>query len=142
MNRIDRYKILIRHAISEGIIQSQKDLGQMLGYMNESYFSQIINGKVQEPKDFIGKLCDIIPELNSDWLSTGEGDMLREQSGQGNINIHRSSLNNSPINSTATVEAFLSELGAQRRLTEKTIEQVSRSQDQIDRLITLLEQRQ
>lgn len=80
MNEIDerknRYKILIRYAVGQGLAQTQKDLGKLLGYTNESSFSQIINGKVEIPKNFISKLKTLIPTLNEQWLLTGEGEML------------------------------------------------------------------
>lgn len=76
MNRIDRNKILVRHIVSSGLASSQKDLGLKLGYSSESAFSQVINEKVDYPKDFIERLQRIIPALNVDWLLTGEGEML------------------------------------------------------------------
>ncbi len=78
MSRIDRNKILVRHIISLGIASSQKDLGVLLGYNNESSFSQIINEKVPYPKDFINKLKNVLPDINEHWLLTGEGEMLVE----------------------------------------------------------------
>lgn len=75
MSKIDRYKILIRKMIQLGIIASQKDLGRKLGYSNESSFSQIINQKVAEPKDFVERIKSLYPELNTDWLLFGEGDI-------------------------------------------------------------------
>lgn len=75
MNRIDRYKILIRHMKDKGLIESQKDLGVKLGYNNPSAFSQVINGKVKEPKQFIPNLKRLIPYLNTEWLETGAGSM-------------------------------------------------------------------
>lgn len=59
-----------------GRVKNQKDLGEKLGYSNESSFSQVINEKVSEPKDFIPKLKQVFPELNANWLLTGEGEML------------------------------------------------------------------
>lgn len=79
MKKIDRFKSLIRYCKENGIVSSQKDLGVKLGYQNESSFSQVINGKVDEPKDFINRLCNLIPELNKEWLMTGEGSMLRTE---------------------------------------------------------------
>lgn len=76
MNRIDRNKILVRHIIKSGLAVSQKDLGQKLGYSNESYFSQILNCKVEYPKDFIQKLKSLLPNLNELWLLNGLGEML------------------------------------------------------------------
>lgn len=77
MKRVDRNKILVRHIVSLGLATSQKDLGAKMGYENESYFSQIINEKVETPKDFILKLKKIVPDLNDAWLLTGNGKMLK-----------------------------------------------------------------
>ena len=71
MKRVDRNKILVRHIVSLGLAASQKDLGVKMGYENESYFSQIINEKVETPKDFILKLKNILPNLSEAWLLTG-----------------------------------------------------------------------
>lgn len=78
MNNIDRNKILIRYMVDNQIIESQKDLGKKMGYTNESSFSQVINGKVKMPKEFIPKLKTFIPDLNEEWLMEGKGDMLKE----------------------------------------------------------------
>ena len=59
-----------------GVVASQKELGVKMGYENESYFSQIINEKVETPKDFISKLKSIVSDLNVEWLETGHGNML------------------------------------------------------------------
>lgn len=77
MTRIDRNKALVRYIIRMGVAASQKELGVKLGYENESYFSQIINEKVDTPKDFINKLKEIVSDLNIDWLITGNGEMLK-----------------------------------------------------------------
>ena len=76
MNRVIRNKAVIRHLIMSGRVKNQKDLGEKLGYSNESSFSQVINEKVSEPKDFIPKLKQVFPELNANWLLRGEGEML------------------------------------------------------------------
>lgn len=78
MNKLDRYKILIRHLTKSGIVSSQKELGQKMGYNNPSAFSQVINGKAKEPKSFTQKLKDIVPDLNLEWLEHGTGYMLGE----------------------------------------------------------------
>ncbi len=77
MNKYDRLKIFIRHLIAVKIAKNQKDLGAKLGYTNESYFSQIINGKTSEPTDFMQKLKSLEPLLNIQWLETGRGEMLK-----------------------------------------------------------------
>jgi hypothetical protein len=85
MKRVDRNKILVRHIVSLGLAASQKDLGVKMGYENESYFSQIINEKVETPKDFILKLKNILPNLSEVWLLTGNGEMLVAEQGVAQI---------------------------------------------------------
>lgn len=80
MSKLDRYKILIRQLIKSGVVASQRDLGQKMGYNNPSAFSQVINGKTQEPKLFTQKLKDLVPELNLEWLENGVGAMFGTQS--------------------------------------------------------------
>lgn len=77
MNRVIRNKIVVRHLTSKGVAQNQKELGEKMGYSSESAFSQVINEKVPEPKDFISKLKIFEPDLNEEWLKTGEGEMLK-----------------------------------------------------------------
>lgn len=79
MSKLDRYKILIRHLTKTGVVASQRELGQKMGYNNPSAFSQVINGKTQEPKLFTQKLKSIVPELNLDWLESGTGTMFGEE---------------------------------------------------------------
>lgn len=103
MNKIDRFKILVRYAVSQGSAVNQKDLGRKLGYNNESAFSQVINGKVQQPKDFISKLKEVIPELNEVWVETGVGEMLKTQPSvtQTNINGNNNYVGGNSINMNA-----------------------------------------
>ena len=168
MNKVDRYKILIRNLISGGIAGSQQELGAMMGYNNASAFSQVINGKTTEPKNFTEKLKNLVPNLNLDWLETGEGVMLHEQNennggGQhfhGDINGNnpqfsgRDTINNPcPMGAElkdfiATLNAQVSVMTAQADLTKEAHEltrnaqaQVDKAQAQMDRLITMLEQK-
>lgn len=76
MNKKHRYKILIDYLIDKGVVATQKELGAKMGYSNETTLSQIINGHMAEPKDFIEKLSQYLPTLNPQWLETGEGEML------------------------------------------------------------------
>lgn len=93
MNEVLRFKSVIAYIVKCGIASNQKDLGLKMGYSNESSFSQVVNGKVPMPKDFIERLKSFVPDLNSDWLLTGEGDMLKSgiersvKDGSGNEDI-------------------------------------------------------
>lgn len=79
MNINDRIKILIKWLIGNRYANSQKELGSILGYKNESYFSQIIGGVVPLSKKTIKKICSLDERINEIWLLTGEGEMLNNK---------------------------------------------------------------
>lgn len=147
MNKIDRYKILIRHMINVGIIASQKDLGAKMGYAKESTISQIINEKVKEPKDFIDRLAAFVPGLNKQWLETGEGAMLITSNDNhgGGQHFHGSITgpnpqfaghdftNNPPCNFGVEADKVIAALNAQADLTKEAHEITRRAQAQVDR---------
>lgn len=156
MNKIDRYKILIRHMINEGIITSQKDLGSRMGYSQEATLSQIINGKVKEPKDFIERLSAFIPGLNRAWLENGVGSMINSATeivNEGEQHFHGDINGNNPQFAgrdftimSGEFDKFISALTAQAELTKEAHDltrraqvQVDKAQAQMDRLITILE---
>lgn len=138
MNRIDRYKILVRYIVSNGLASSQKDLGRKMGYNNESAFSQIINEKVSCPKDFSQKLKAIVPDLNLDWLETGVGDMFGRAINQEIVGDNNTSVagNSNNINSSATMEKAINEISEMRKLIQ---EQVRNNQEQFDRFMSVIE---
>ncbi|MBB4036610.1 phage repressor protein C with HTH and peptisase S24 domain [Dysgonomonas hofstadii] len=77
MEIFDRLKLVVKWIIGAGYASTQKDVGVLLGYKNESSFSQLLNGKKSLPSSFIKKLNDIDNRINTNWLLTGEGDMLK-----------------------------------------------------------------
>lgn len=136
MNKLDRFKILINHLKSLGIIESQQDLGRKMGYNNSSAFSQVINGKTQEPKLFMQKLEELYPSLNVDWLETGEGSMLKEHA-VIQAGIHTQNANgNGTITQTVNESSLINEISEMRKLVQ---EQVKNNQDQFNRFMTIIE---
>ena len=83
------------------------------------------------------------PELNRDWLLYGEGEMLNEVSQEAGsaaiVNNQVGNGNQFTGTGTATVDRFLDELAAQRELTKEAQQQLTKSQEQMDRLITIIE---
>lgn len=76
----DRIKKAVKWLIGEGYANSQKEVGKLLGYANESAFSQVLNGHVDLPVDFIHRLCALDSRINFLWIQKGEGQMLVESS--------------------------------------------------------------
>lgn len=137
MNEIDRFRILVRHLISLGIAQNQKELGKYFGYENESYFSQIVNKKVPTPKDLIEKIKSLDERININWLLTGEGEMISSkiiQNNQNGDNIHGNSvtIHKSTQEMSGLIQALIDQLSTNQQ-------QISKNQEQIDRLITIIE---
>lgn len=138
MNRLIRNKILVQEIIKRGICSSQKELGVLLGYENESYFSQIMTG-VKSPKNFILKLKSLLPDLNEDWLINGEGDMFLAKDDTLGIAIDDST-SDTPEQPTEDVVVIstqvLEEMSAQRQLTEQALalvqEQLEAKQETIE----------
>ena len=102
--------------------------------------STLSNGYVHKIKNSVGKrgLLDIqrkFPELNTDWLLTGEGEMLNDTSSYiANSDHHGTSVagNGNNVNTTSALEKALESLMEQQRLTAK-------AQEQVDRLLSLME---
>jgi len=75
-------------------------LAGLLGYKGNATIYHILNERNGISESFAYKISSKFPDVNTEWLLTGEGDMLREdkstvsQSVSGNNNI---SVNNSGI---------------------------------------------
>ena len=73
------------------------------------------------------------PELNTGWLMTGEGEMLKSsvtiENGDGSTQVIG---DGNHVTAPTTLDKALDEIAAQRRLVEK-------SQEQIDRLLSVIE---
>ncbi len=120
----DRLVIYIKHL---GIGQRKFEIkcGLANGYINNIRQS-ITPEKLQ-------KIALYNPELNTGWLMTGEGEMLKspvqEIKGDNNTQVIG---DGNHVSTPSTLDKALDEIAAQRRLVEK-------SQEQIDRLIGVLE---
>ncbi len=71
-----RIKLAVNWLISQGVIQSQQELGELCGVPNKSYLSQLVNGRAFN-REFINKFTALDDRLNESWLLTGEGEMLK-----------------------------------------------------------------
>ena len=150
-----RLKKVVNWLIFNEVAENERALADLLGYTKSS-FSQLVNGKVPLSDKFLRNLCSLDKNINIVWIKTGEGDMFRADK---SINISQTADNNSGVitnnvearggntsNTTTTTTnnyaecdkysnnlgKALDEIAEQRKL-------VAKAQGQIDRLITLLE---
>lgn len=143
-----RIKLLINWLISQGIISSQQELGEKFGITSKSYLSQLVNGRAYS-EEFINKLSEFDGRINREWLETGEGSMIISEGGSqtfhGDINGGNNKFSgrdmtvNPPCTLGYDMERVFQEISAQRKLTEEAQAQTRKAQEQMDRLITIIE---
>lgn len=114
------------------------------GFSN-GYLRQLKNSPTVDKMEMI---LSAYPEINREWLTVGNGEMLRDNAtqishGDNSPNI---SGNGNNVNAASTIDKALNEIAEQRKLVAKAqdqvsvaMEQVSKSQQQIDRLLSILE---
>lgn len=112
-------------------------------------------------------LTKFFPEVSTEWLLTGEGEMLKKQDAPISVNNingdnigcgHDNTINNSDMAIHALIEQIKvkdvqinksqdqiskqqDQISIQQEQITKSQEQISKSQEQIDRLISLLEKK-
>lgn len=143
-----RIKLLINWLISQGIISSQQELGEKFGITSKSYLSQLVNGRAYS-EEFINKLSEFDERINREWLETGEGNMIISEgggqtfhggiSGGDNKFSGRDMTINPPCTLGFDIDKVFNEISAQRKLTEEAQAQTRKAQEQMDRLLTIIE---
>ena len=109
------------------------NMGASPGYINS------ISKSIQPDK--VSRLTAQYPELNIDWLLTGEGSMLvgGDVTGSavvnGNNNRGSQTVNNAPSD-------FVTALNTSHALTEQAQKITAKQQEQIDRLLSIIERMQ
>ena len=73
----ERFVQCAKYLIESRKMRNQAELGRTLG-LSKGYVSQIMGGKREPSETIVSNLCARFPELNSNWILTGEGEMLQE----------------------------------------------------------------
>lgn len=101
--------------------------------VGRSQLSEVISGKRKFSERYVLKLLATFPEISECWLRTGEGEMLKNPSYSQNVSPtvladdHSTAIagNKNVVNADQTIAMLVAEVAAQRRLTERVIEQNS-----------------
>lgn len=101
--------------------------------------SSYIQGMTQNMSaDVLHKISTTYPDLNTDWLLTGEGDMLKPQQSVGDItNSTVSGVNVSGNGIQINPNAYETLL----KIVENYQASTNKFQEQIEKLITIIEQK-
>lgn len=60
---------------------TQKAFSEALGFKNQSYISDMANGRFPVTEDISERISEVYTYISKDWLLTGEGEMLVDESG-------------------------------------------------------------
>lgn len=114
-----------RKVLSDGEFADKIGVGR-------SQLSEAMSGKRKVSERYILKLLAKFPEISEEWLRTGEGDMLNltystAVSPTVLADDHSTAIagNKNVVNADQTIAMLVAEVSAQRRLTEKILEQNS-----------------
>lgn len=91
--------------------------------------------------DILTKIVSCYPALSVEWLVTGEGEMIKPSVQQISHGEHSPNLygSNNNVGDAQAFERVLAELAEERKLVARTLAMLEKRDAQIDRLISLLE---
>ena len=128
----DRIKAILEYyhlSVNEFVTQTRVKTGQAV--------YDLLSGKTKSiSQSMEDKILSCFQDINRAWLLTGEGEMIKpsvQQMLNGDNNTQIAG-NNNHVNLPITLDKAINEIAEQRKL-------VAKAQEQIDRLISLLERR-
>lgn len=124
-----RFKEIADELKNQRKVYTYADLARILD-VPRGDLSQMMSGKRKVSKRCVSNLLANFPEINEDWLLSGEGEMLKDTSAVAenhSVSIAGSEIKENKINVNAdeTIASLIAEVAAQRRLTEIALQQNS-----------------
>ena len=124
-----RFKEIADELRNQRKVYTYADLARILD-VPRGDLSQMMSGKRKVSKRCVSNLLANFPEINEDWLFSGEGEMLKDTSAVAenhSVSIAGSEIKENRINVNAdeTIASLIAEVAAQRRLTEIALQQNS-----------------
>ena len=124
-----RIKEAVKELKKSRKVHSQADFAKEVG-IGAVQLSEIVSGKRKISEYYVNKILTRFPEINAEWLYDGVGEMLKSHS--ANADNHSISIageeikeNKINVNTDETIAMLVAEVAAQRKLTEKVLEQNS-----------------
>ena len=73
----ERFIKCAEYLIETRKLRNQAELVRLLG-LSKGYVSQLMSGKIEPSETIVSSLCAQFPELNPQWIMTGEGEMTQK----------------------------------------------------------------
>lgn len=114
---------------SQRIVLSDGEFATEVG-IGKSQLSEVMTGKRNVSEKYIRKMRTRFPEINEEWLRTGEGEMLKIHptvAENCSVSIAGDEIkeNKINVNGDETIASLIAEVRAQRKLTERTLAEVT-----------------
>ena len=124
-----RVRLVVNNLKERRKVYSDADCARLLG-IEKADFSRMMSGKKPINQRCVDGLLTQFPEINEEWLRNGDGEMLVYQSASAenhSISIAGEEIkeNKINVNTDETIAMLVAEVAAQRKLTEKVLEQNS-----------------
>lgn len=123
-----RIKSVINELKEQRRIHSDADCARLIG-IDKAELSKMMSGKRNISQRCINGLLTAFPEINEEWLRTGAGEMLKNSATAQNHSVsiagEEIKANKINVNTDDTIARLIAEVAAQRRVTEKVLEQNS-----------------
>lgn len=83
----ERLREVCSYLIDNAIVKNYNELSSLLGYSVHTSLSHILHGKTTIPKKLLDKMKVLAPQVNVDWILTGEGEMLQKKRNDGESQV-------------------------------------------------------
>lgn len=115
-----------------------RQLNAKLGYASPNWLYETLSPDrgAGLSKQRAERIAEVFPEISLSYLLTGEGTLLKADTIEGNI---QTNINSSHITQHGNIEAPVAQMDKLIGVLAEQSQQVTKAQEQIDRLITLLE---
>lgn len=121
-----RLREIINELKSTRRVYTDADFARIVN-STRSELSLMLSGKRPVSKRVVNELLTNFPEINEEWLRTGEGEMLKNVALAENHAVALAAdeirENRINVNTDKTISMLIEEVAAQRRLTEKALDQ-------------------
>ena len=121
-----RLREIINELKSTRRVYTDADFARIVN-STRSELSLMLSGKRPVSKRVVNELLTNFPEINEEWLRTGEGEMLKNVALAENhaVTLAADEIreNRINVNTDKTISMLIEEVAAQRRLTEKALDQ-------------------
>ena len=129
----ERLKILLDELKNRRIVHNYADFASQIG-KPRSIISELLNGKRTISELFVHEMVTKFPQVNADWLLTGNGEMLKEETQPQNVMTEQ-------LQEQGMIDKLFFLVESQRKDIETLIQLVKNKDEKIEELLEELDAR-